>query len=76
MYGYHNRRVERGEVGYIMPHEIEARGIVTGSTGHDQGDTRLFVRAGRMQLGGKSTPRATKSLGVLSTVFLGAPAAC
>ena len=72
----HDGSVKRGEGGSLMPHKRKARGIVTCSTGQDEGDPGLFLRTGGMQLGGKSAPRAAKSLGLLAAVFFRAPAAC
>ena len=73
---HHRGHQTRQRLRQPLPHRLEPHRVIAFSTTQHERDTGAFVGAGRVQLGGQSTPRATQSLGLLSTVFFGAPAAC
>jgi hypothetical protein len=54
---------------------IEARGLMTLAPGEDERHTGRFVYRASRDVGGKSPPRASQSLGRLAAVFFNAPAA-
>ena len=72
----HHHRPQPRQRWHPLPHWLEPHRIITLSTGQHERHPGTLVRAGRVQLGGQSTPRATQSLGLLPTVFFDAPAAC
>jgi hypothetical protein len=44
----HDGCVQLGEGRSVVPHQLEARGIMPRPTGQDQADTRVFIGAGGM----------------------------
>jgi hypothetical protein len=72
----HDGLFSRLFLGQLRKDGIEARGIMTLATGEDERHTGRFVYRASMDFGGKSTPRASQSLGRLAAVFFNAPAAC
>jgi hypothetical protein len=44
----HDGCVQRGERRSVVPHQLEARGIMPRPTGQDQADTCVFIGAGGM----------------------------
>ena len=71
-----DRSLRCGSTGQCLPQKRESHDIMALATGQHAGHTGSFVGAGRVQLGGASTPGATQCLSLLAVVFLTAPAAC
>ena len=72
----HHHRPQPRQRWHPLPHRLESHRIIALSTSQHERHPGALVRAGRVQLGGQSTPRAAQSLGLLPTVFFDAPAAC
>lgn len=71
--------VQCGGLQHVVPVQIckeffELAAICALTGTEDQADTGYLVHAGGVDLGGKSSPRASRSL--IAAFFLGAPAAC
>ena len=72
----HDRLLQSMFLGQWRKDRIEARGIVALAACEDERHTNRFIYRARMEVRGKSTPRASHSLGRLATGFFNAPAAC